>query len=194
MKITREKILEAAFFLMVETGYDDISIGDIQKFLGISRGLLYFYFKNKEDLVFHACRHFFFDGYLTDIDLENITLKDFLIHVVKVEDELLRCGEHTIDILRYNIVYSRAILRDERFKKYSIEEFTKAMMVIRNAKLRGEIKDLSEKFVGATLLSILGRTTYITKTPNGDYVKKRIVEDIWNFYNLIKSDKTPNAY
>ena len=83
-------------------------------------------------------------------------------------------------------MYSRAILRDERFKKYSIEEFTKAMMVIRKAKLRGEIKDLPEKFVGATLLSILGRTTYITKTPNGDYVKKRIVEDIWNFYNLIK--------
>ena len=40
--------------------------------------------------------------------------------------------------------------------------------------------------IGATLLSILGRTTYITATPTDAYVRTRIAEDIMRFYDLIK--------
>ena len=58
---------------------------------------------------------------------------------------------------------------------------------VMNLKKRGEIKDeISDDFIGATILSILGRTTYITETPTDNYVRKRIAEDLENFYNLIK--------
>ncbi len=171
---------------MVKKGYDGVSVSEIQKELGIARGLLYFYFKNKSDLIFAACKRYFFDGYLTDIDLDAITLKDFIRHIHRVEDMLLLCGKNKIDILKYNSVYSVVILREPKFLKYAQDEFVKAVKVIRNAKKRGEIKDLPENFVGGTILAILGRTTYITKTPSDEYVRRRITEDIDTFYNLIK--------
>lgn len=183
----RENILEKTFLLMVEKGNDDVPVSEIQRELGISRGLLYFYFKNKDDLVFEACRRYFFDGYLGDIDIENITLRDFLLHVYKVEIELLTCCQKPIDILKYNTLYSVVIMREPRFKKYALGEFEKALKVINNAIKRGEIKKLPANFVGATILSILGRTTYITKTASSEHVRARIIEDITLFYQLIKA-------
>ena len=187
MKDTKEKILETTFMLLIKNGYEGVSVSDIQKKMGISRGLLYCYFKNKSDLILASCMQYFFDGYLNNIDLENISLKDFIEHVLKVADSLAYCGRNKIDILKYNTLYSTVIMREPRFKKYALSEFAKAIIVIHNAKKRGEIKeDIPDNFIGATILSILGRTTYITETPTDDYVRKRIAEDINRFYNLIK--------
>lgn len=77
-------------------------------------------------------------------------------------------------------------MREPRFKKYALGEFAKAVRVIDNAKKRGEIKQLPTNFVGATILSILGRTTYITETSGDDYVRRRIAEDLLRFYDLVK--------
>jgi AcrR family transcriptional regulator len=187
VKDTREKILETTFKLLIKKGYEGVSVSDIQKEMGISRGLLYCYFKNKSDLILASCTQYFFDGYLNSIDLENISFKDFIIHVLKVEEELAYCGKSKIDILKYNTLYSTVIMREPRFKKYALSEFAKAIIVIRNAKKRKEIRDdIPDNFIGATLLSILGRTTYITATPTDAYVRQRIVEDIMRFYDLIK--------
>jgi len=186
VKDTGEKILETTFILLVKKGYDGVSVTDIQQKLGISRGLLYCYFKNKSDLIFAACRRFFFDGYLNNLEMEKITLKEFIEHIKDVENSLAVCGGVKVDILKYNALYSVAIMREPRFKKFALGEFAKAISVIRNAKLCGEIKDVPANFVGATMLSILGRTTYITETPGDDYVRRRIREDLDRFYELIK--------
>lgn len=187
MKDTRTKILETTFLLLLKKGYDAVSVSDIQKKLGMSRGLLYRYFKNKSDLIIAACAQYFFDGYLNTIDLENISLKDFIAHIIEVENSLSQCGRHKVDILKYNTLYSAVIMREPRFQAFALGEFAKAIVVVRNAKKRGEIKgSIPDNFVGATLLSILGRTTYITYTPTDDYVRRRIREDLERFYALIK--------
>ena len=185
---TREKILETTFALLIRKGYDSVSISDIQKDLGISRGLLYCYFKNKSDLIIAACMRYFFDGYLTTIDLENVTLKEFISHIIDIHDSIARCGNTRFDILKYNTLYSAVIMREPRFKKYALGEFAKAVSVIDNAKKRGEIKNLPTNFIGATMLSILGRTTYITETPGDEYVRRRIAEDLMRFYDLVRTD------
>lgn len=187
MNQTREKILQTTFSLLIRKGFDSVSVGDIQSELGISRGLLYCYFKNKSDLVLEACKRFFFDGYLASIDLGEISLKDFIAHVIRVHSSLATCGETRYDILCYNTLYSTVIMREPRFQQYALAEFSKAVAVINNAKKRGEIKDLPANFVGATMLSILGRTTYITETPSDEYVRRRIAEDLWQFYELVSA-------
>lgn len=186
MKDTRERILETTFMLLIKNGYDSVSVTDIQKELGISRGLLYCYFKNKSDLIIAACMQYFFDGYLTTIDLEDISLKDFILHIIDVHKNIALCGNTRFDILKYNTLYSSVIMREPKFEHFALGEFSKAVIVISNAIRRGEIKDLPVNFVGATMLSILGRTTYITQTPGDDYVRRRIAEDLLQFYELIR--------
>ena len=50
-KSTREKILEAAKELFAERGFDKASIEQIAKRAGVSKTLVFWYFKNKEGLI-----------------------------------------------------------------------------------------------------------------------------------------------
>ncbi|WP_078055151.1 TetR/AcrR family transcriptional regulator [Erysipelothrix larvae] len=50
-KIRREAILERAQALFLEHGYDETSIAHIAKTLNIAKGLIYYYFDTKEDIL-----------------------------------------------------------------------------------------------------------------------------------------------
>jgi AcrR family transcriptional regulator len=51
------KILEAAFELMAQNGYEATSISQIAKHAGISKGLIYNYFDSKEDMLKALVNH-----------------------------------------------------------------------------------------------------------------------------------------
>jgi len=184
---TKEKILRTTFLLLLEKGYDKVLVSDIQTQLDISRGLLYRYFKDKDELVFAACREFFYDKYFFDVNYDKMSLRDFFDHARAAVVQITSMDNRDIDMLKYNTLYSTLIQSQQKFKEVALLEFEKARKVIHNAIRRGEIKKLPENFVGATLLAILGRTSYITATPSHDYVRKRILEDIEQFYQLIKA-------
>ncbi|GDY31992.1 TetR/AcrR family transcriptional regulator [Gandjariella thermophila] len=48
---TREAIMEAAFALLQESGFDEVSVADIAAAAGVSKPTLFAYFPTKEDLV-----------------------------------------------------------------------------------------------------------------------------------------------
>src|SRR5690606_6088010 len=50
-ELTREKIIMAAFQLFAEKGYASSSVSQIAKEAGISKGLIYHYFKSKEEVL-----------------------------------------------------------------------------------------------------------------------------------------------
>ncbi len=187
MENTRDKILKTTFLLMLDKGYDKILVSDIQSQLGISRGLLYRYFKGKAELIFSACREYFYDRHFdAEIDYSKLTLREFLDYAELALAKIVDLNGQNVEILKYNTLYSSILHVNGKFTRVALEEFSKARLVIHNAIKRGEIKELPENFVGATILGILGRTSYITETPSNEYVFKRIVEDVDTFYELIK--------
>ncbi len=186
MESTREKLLRATYRLMLEKGYDKVGVSDLQAQLNISRGLLYRYFKSKKDLVLEVCREFFYSRYFDpEIDYDKITLRQFLDFSAEVIQRIVHDGQE-IEMLKYNTLYSSALRSDPDFISVAQKEFDKARLVIHNAIVRGEIKSLPENFVGATILVILGRTSYISAIHSNEYICKRIVEDVNTFYDLIK--------
>jgi AcrR family transcriptional regulator len=58
--VNREKILEAAFFVLSRQGYENTSIKDIAEEAGVAQGLVHYYFKSKQQLViavlFNVCQ------------------------------------------------------------------------------------------------------------------------------------------
>lgn len=48
---TKRKILEAAETLFSEKGFDGASVGMIAEAVGINKGLIYYHFKNKDDIL-----------------------------------------------------------------------------------------------------------------------------------------------
>ena len=51
-EIRRAEIMDAAMLLFMEKGYTNTTTQDIVDKVNISRGLLYYHFKNKEDILY----------------------------------------------------------------------------------------------------------------------------------------------
>ena len=85
MKDRKDYIVEKAFDVFMNKGYDSASITVLQKELGISRGAMYRYFKSKEELFFEVIdRYVFelFDRFMPKV-AEEITLAgliEYLYH------------------------------------------------------------------------------------------------------------------
>lgn len=63
MKYSRELIIRKAFDVFWDKGYDSTSISVLQEELGMSRGAMYRYFKNKEELFVAVIDQYFFRIY-----------------------------------------------------------------------------------------------------------------------------------
>lgn len=83
-KDTREFILQKTFILLLDKGYDRVSISDIQHETNMSRGLLYHYFGNKDELFREATTKYLVLCF--DIDLNAIigyTLPEMVTYMLK---------------------------------------------------------------------------------------------------------------
>ena len=57
-EVRRAEIMQAALSLFVEKGYINTTTQDIIDYVKISRGLLYYHFKNKEDILSRMIEHY----------------------------------------------------------------------------------------------------------------------------------------
>ncbi|NBI29056.1 TetR/AcrR family transcriptional regulator [Chengkuizengella marina] len=77
---TKQKIVDAAYKVLAEQGYDKTSMKQIAKEAGVAQGLINYYFESKEDLLFQlfheeSCR------YSEELSkLSNIPISDKFIH------------------------------------------------------------------------------------------------------------------
>ncbi|NDI34589.1 TetR/AcrR family transcriptional regulator [Chengkuizengella sediminis] len=77
---TKQKIVDAAYKVLAEQGYDKTSMKQIAKEAGVAQGLINYYFESKEDLLFElfheeSCR------YSEELSkLSNIPMSDKFIH------------------------------------------------------------------------------------------------------------------
>ena len=197
IKHARELILEKTFLLLLEKGYERISVSDIQKSLGMSRGLLYRYFKNKDELVESACRSFFVDRFiLSEDEMKKLSFFDSLVHMhnalISLLDELEKKYGKVISVLQYNMLYADVIMHSEAFKITAYTEFSKAREIVEKAKACGEIrKEFSTQFILNVTFDILDRVSSAIRVE--DEIRRQILSDVREFYDSIKVIKTAKA-
>jgi len=85
---TRQSLIEAADHLIVQKGYENISVDDIVKTSGIAKGTFYNYFERKEDLIFELSKEHFAklntQTILSEQDDPIIIIKKYLIDFMSV--------------------------------------------------------------------------------------------------------------
>lgn len=123
---TEELILKKTFGLLLLKGFDVTSITDIQVATGLSRGLLYHYFKNKEELFIQVTEKFFIQ--IFDFDIRKV--KDYSVtefvefmcdrfrYISKVisgiVEETGRVKE--VSMLNYHFLFYQVMQRDAIFR------------------------------------------------------------------------------
>jgi AcrR family transcriptional regulator len=146
MSNTREFIIDEAYKLFLKRSYEAVSISDISKAIGFTKGALYHHFVNKEAL-FKAVVDKYLNLLELTIDYDKISLKEYLeLSVGKIKDLITTMFNpfpdfRTIDFLALSIDamrhYPGFVDAKTRFLEIEIE---RTKVVLDHAIERGEIR------------------------------------------------------
>jgi AcrR family transcriptional regulator len=194
MADTKEYIIEQAYRLFLSKNYEAVSISDISKAIGLTKGALYHHFVNKEDL-FKAV----IDKFLKTLTLgelsPDISLKDFITELVRHARHVVESIHETpaqfvpvnylsliIDAFRHYPGYE-----EENLQWFS-KETARIKSVIDNAVKTGEIRsDVNTQYLAPTFFSIsLGIATNLIQYPSPGPIVEAYKQQLDEFYNLLK--------
>jgi AcrR family transcriptional regulator len=196
MDNTKDFIIEEAFKLFLNHSYEAVSISDISKAIGFTKGALYHHFKNKEELFKSVV-----DKYLVmpevEVDVTSISLAEFL-------DVSLRCSEKFIrGLFTSTQVYSPisylAFFADafrhypghaEQTSNFFDKEIEKTRIVIEKAIASGEIRsDINPSVIANNFFSLdFGLAGNLVRHQSIDEASSLLKEQIMEFYKLLKKN------
>jgi AcrR family transcriptional regulator len=195
-KEKEEAILEAALKIIKGKGFHRARMSDIAREANISYGLVYHYFKTKDDL-FEAILYRWWDGLfqlMKDINKDRSDVQVKLRHIIDYFLDTYQDNPALVNIFITEISRSTSNLTEARleyFKKFM--SLTEAIIVEgqKNKTLRKDFKAryLTYIFLGA-LEAFISTMVLADQNIKGDVQKKRIVESILEvFLNGARSQK-----
>ena len=203
MKYSKDTILRNAFDVFMERGYENTSISVLQKELNMSRGALYCYFKNKEDLFCSVIDQYFFRMYnkISQHKSENMTVPELIEYVYRRQRltiYLFGKEDFTHDVfLNYTDLLIQAAKHYPGFiQKYKVLRglfMNKWKIALENSLKRDEIKaDTNISMICRLFNSVFSRETSDECYDDSAFASK-ILEDVDNrkhlldyLYSLIK--------
>ncbi len=143
----RSVILRQTFLLLLEKGYDGVSITDIQKATGLSRGLLYHYFENKETLFLEVVRKYFVDLYVTECDTKNFDLPQMIETSIRMHERLcsVALSDRRANMRDYDALFYRMMQENETFAQQwediRHKELSDWRLAVECSSNKGQLKD-----------------------------------------------------
>lgn len=197
MDNTKDFIVEESFKLFLNHSYEAVSINDISKAIGLTKGALYHHFKNKEELFKTVI-----DTYLhiPDVvaDIETISLSEYLLLCISEAEKIIKrlFGSALVftpinyismfaDTFRHYPGYAE--LRGQ----FINNEIEKTKKVLVNAIKRGEIReDINVSLIAMNFFSInMGLAGNIVRNNSVDESIRLLKEQNLEFYKLLKKEQ-----
>lgn len=185
----KEKIIDAAWELFQEVGYENATVNDIIERSGTSRGAFYHHFRAKEDLLFQMAWYFDqgYEGWLEDQpeDQDPITtLYKYLIYTMEAVENS-KYKEFLSQLYGYEVMTdgNRPIIDEQRLY---FQTLLKLCAEARTEKLISE--DWSEYTLARTLAGLGRGLTYNWLLERCRYSLTRTAERV--FKSLLKSIST----
>jgi TetR/AcrR family transcriptional regulator, transcriptional repressor for nem operon len=195
MSDTKDYIIDQAVKLFLTKSYEAVSISDISKAIGLTKGALYHHFLNKEEL-FKAV----IDKYLKIVGpgdfKENITLAEYIeaniayikhiVQMIAIDDQPFVPVHYLsllIDALRHYPGYA-----DDKERLFNVE-VAKLKIILDMAVKNGEIrKDIDTSLVALNFLSItVGIAANLFRQNSTDDAMTSYQSEIYEFYKILKT-------
>jgi AcrR family transcriptional regulator len=194
MSDTREYIIDQAYRLFLSRSYEAVSISEISKAIGFTKGALYHHFKNKEEL-FKAVidKYIPIEKYFAPI--EEVTLMEYIDHSIKSADEIVHSifGKKTGFIpLSYLSLYIDAFRHYPKFSKEKDRliqgELEKIRRIIIKSIEKGEIrKDINPDFMAMNLFSLAtGMAINLVQNYSTEVAIDMLRNQFYELYKLMK--------
>ena len=194
MSDTREYIIDQAYRLFLSRSYEAVSISEISKAIGFTKGALYHHFKNKEEL-FKAVidKYIPIEKYFAPI--EEVTLREYIDYSIKSADEIVHSifGKKTGFIpLSYLSLYIDAFRHYPKFSKEKDRliqgELEKIKGIILKSIEKGEIRrDINPDFMAMNLFSLAtGMAINLVQNYSTEIAIDMLRNQFYELYKLMK--------
>jgi TetR/AcrR family transcriptional repressor of nem operon len=195
MSKTREYIIDQAYSLFLSRSYEAVSISDISKAIGFTKGALYHHFTNKEEL-FKAV----IDKYLLiselDVSNSNVTLEMLIEEIIKKARDTMNCifGQNPTFIpINFLALFIDAYRHYPGFSSdklnYSTNEVNKIKSVLDYAIERGEIRsDINSSLMATNFFALKISLTHNLLHNNSPELAIELLRNQLNeLYKIIKT-------
>ena len=200
MANTKEHILFTALKLILTKGYGNVTMSELVKASGLSKGAFYHYFTSKDQIYLNTLDKYFF-SYLASFELKynpERSFRDNLFHTLNLFLEFAKEIEVLIgpenNMISYYQTMLDASIRSEEIKSkvtQFYEFFVKRLAEwIRIAQKNNEIhKDLDSEVLSKQICSMIEGTMIIYSFQNKEKdIEKYFNEIFHQFFDLIKNN------
>ena len=191
MSDTREFIIDQAYRLFLSRSYEAVSISEISKAIGFTKGAMYHHFKNKEELFKAVINKYLpIEKYFAPI--EDLTLKEYIENSIQTANEIIHnifgnnLGFIPLSYLSLFIDAFRHYPDYAKDKEQLIQgELRKISFIITKSIEKGEIReDINPDFMAMNFLSL---STGMAGNLVQNYSPKMAIDMLRNqFYELYK--------
>ena len=174
INLRRSQLIRAAYKVVGEKGYSDFTTKDIAEEAGLSNGLLHYYFKNKEDLLFNLLRGM------------NAKLKDQLNKTLKVltepQDKLLAFCDEAFALVDKEKAYFYVLIdfwaqmnHDNRIRQANVKLFRsyrdEITTILKEGETKGVFKVVDVQLTSVIIISLIQGTIiqYVIDNEAFDY-------------------------
>jgi AcrR family transcriptional regulator len=198
MKNTKQYIIKTAFSLFIQKSYRDVTMNEIVKKTGLSKGAVYHYFKSKEELFRESVEKFFLENFLLEFKkLSHNSLREFLegyraMAMRFLETMNTEITDMSLNGINFYMLMFEAVGHLPGFRKRVIElnnfEKNRWIEIIKIARKKKEIKSvLNDEQLASVFIFIgdgIGMRAVLEGKINGMY--KKIYEYWDTLYEELK--------
>jgi len=194
MDNTKNFIIEESYKLFLNHSYEAVSISDISKAIGFTKGALYHHFKNKEELFKSVVDKYL---YIPDViaDFETVSLAEYIqLCTAEAEKIIKRLFGFTLVFtpINYMSMFADAFRHYPGYAElkgdFITNEIEKTKRVLENAIKSGEIRaDINTSLIATNFFSInMGLAGNLVRNNSIDESISLLKEQNLEFYKLLK--------
>jgi TetR/AcrR family transcriptional regulator, transcriptional repressor for nem operon len=194
MDNTKNFIIEESYKLFLNHSYEAVSISDISKAIGFTKGALYHHFKNKEELFKSVVDKYL---YIPDViaDFETVSLAEYIqLCTAEAEKIIKRLFGFTLVFtpINYMSMFADAFRHYPGYAElkgdFITNEIEKTKRVLENAITSGEIRaDINTSLIATNFFSInMGLAGNLVRNNSIDESISLLKEQNLEFYKLLK--------
>jgi len=185
MNLRRAQLTRAAYKVVGEKGYSDFTIKDIAEEAGLSAGLVHYYFKNKEDLLFKLLKEM-------NSNLK-ASLNKVLTALTEPQEKLLAFCDEAFDLLEKEKAYFNVIIdfwaqinRNKRIHQANVKLFQsyrdEIAAILKEGEAKGVFVAVDVQLTSVIIISLIQGAIiqYVIDHEAFDYrvIKERIKDQI----------------
>lgn len=188
---TKEKILSSAMKLMLEKGFNEVSLNHIISDSGVSKGAFYHYFKSKDELFVELFNVYFFnylDEFYAVLDNGEVPIEKKLFFLADQMVEIVDVYMKTSSNMGFYLIFFEAMSKFEDLKRLLSKHYNdlhdKLEQILEDGKSEGKIRpDVDSGAVSLQLISTaegLMLMCMVMDPSDIDRKIKTIFENLWN--------------